>query len=136
MCIVRTVSLALVLVGALVACGTEPVSITTRGVITDDDAAHPTDGSRYDEYRFKTHAGWRIEATMRSDEVDSFLQLRRPNIGDSEWLIDADDVSATDKTAVIQIEAPATDTYVLWVNTTGAHERGAYTLTISAQPPQ
>ena len=132
----RITSIALGILGALVACSTDPVNITQTGTITDSDPTHQADGSHYDEYRFTAKEGWEIEVTMESTEVDAYLQLRRDGVADETWLEEADDISMTDRNAKISITAPASGEYMVWANTAGSDERGAYSVHIRAEPPK
>ena len=132
----KIAALATGLLGLLVACSTDPVEITQTGTITDSDPVHMADGSHYDEYRFSAKAGWDIEIHMESTEVDPYLQLRRDGVADESYLEEHDDVSMSDRSAHITTTAPVNAEYVVWANTAGADDRGAYTLKITAQPPK
>lgn len=133
---IRIVAVTLGLIGGLVACGsTDPVNITETGSIADGDTVHPADGSLYDEYSFKAKSGWDIHIKMSSTEVDSYLQLRRPGVEDEVFMEEADDTEGS-RDAELRITAPASGTYNVWANTASSSDRGAYTITIKAEPPK
>ncbi|MFT6231632.1 MAG: serine protease Do [Myxococcota bacterium] len=130
---IRILAVTLGLICGLVACSTDPVNMTQAGSIADGDDIHPADGSLYDEYTFKAKSGWDIHITMNSTEVDSFLQLRRPGVADESYMEEADD-NAGGRDAELRVTAPASGTYTVWANTASATDRGAYSLTIVAEP--
>lgn len=119
---------------SLVGCGKpEPVNENHTGELTNTDSVHTADNSFYDEYKFKAAEGWAITITMESSAFDSYLQLRREDMGD-EYLQEADDIAPGNLNAQITVTAPATDTYVVWANSRDAGATGAYTLRIAAAP--
>ncbi len=132
---IRILAITLGLIGGLVACSTDPVNITESGSIADGDDVHPADGSLYDEYSFKAKSGWDIHIKMSSTEVDSYLQLRRPGVDDESFMEEADDTVGS-RDAELRITAPASGTYQVWANTASSSDRGAYTITIKAEPPK
>lgn len=120
---------------ALVGCSTDPVNETHQGELASGDAQHPNDQSFFDEYKFKADEGWNITVSMTSDAFDTFLQLRREGVAEEQFLEQNDDVVQGNTNSTITVTAPAKDTYVVWANSLNAGETGAYTVTISAQPP-
>ena len=120
---------------ALVGCSPDPVNETHQGELAAGDTQHPRDQSFYDEYKFKAAEGWNITVTQTSAAFDTYLQLRREGADDSEFLMENDDVVQGNTNSSITTVAPATGTYVVWANSLNSGETGAYTVTLSAQPP-
>ena len=123
-------------IGLLFACSPKPVDETHHGTLANGDSQHPRDHSWYDEYAFEAKAGWRIEIELTSEDFDPFLELRRDGADDAEWLQQNDDISREDRNARIVVTAPADGTYRVWANSYEFGETGAYTLRISARPPE
>ena len=114
-------------------CSPDPVEETHQGALESSDTQHPNDQSFYDEYRFKAQEGWQITIRMNSTDVDSYLQLRRDEVPEEQYLVEDDD-SGGERNALISGVAPANDTYVVWANTNGPGETGSYSLQITAKP--
>lgn len=119
---------------ALTGCKPDPVNETHQGELSNTDSVHAADNSYYDEYKFKAAEGWAIQVNMESSAFDSYLQLRREGAEEAEFLKEADDIAPGNLNAQLNEVAPVADTYVVWANSRGAGETGAYTLRISAQP--
>jgi hypothetical protein len=106
----------------------ETVSIQFGSVITGTlepgDSQLPADGSYYDAYTFEGQAGQRIQITMSSDELDSYLILFD---ADGNSLIQNDD-SGDRWDAQIIYTLPASGRYTIYANAHSSEQTGAYRL--------
>ncbi len=129
-------SVVLVLLAAcgLSACsGDGTVRQTTRGSLDGtDERLSAVDGSYYDDYRFRTKAGYRISVQLRSDSFDPYVHLFDAK---RNQLAYNDDVAPGDNTAAIEFSAPYEGDYFVLVNSRDAGETGEYVLEIRVVPP-
>ena len=51
------------------------IGANVTGALTGGDAKAADDEYRYDDYRFEARAGQRLEATLRSDAFDAYLEV-------------------------------------------------------------
>jgi hypothetical protein len=106
----------------------EVVTIQFGSVITGrlepGDNQLAGDGSYYDAYTFDGQAGQRIQITMSSDELDSYLILLDP---DGNSLIQNDD-GGSGLDAQIVYTLPVSGRYTVYANTHNSEQTGAYRL--------
>lgn len=95
------------------------------------EASDPTlpDRSSYDEYVYRGRAGERIVVTLRSPDFDAYLHWGTAQ-GGTFSSIDTDDDGAGGTDARIEATVAAGGAHVIRVNSLGAGETGAYTLSV------
>jgi len=106
---------------------------TVEGQIADGDGTAADDAYRYDDYLVRARAGQRLEAVMRADDFDAYLEVFRQ--GDSEILASDDDGLGEGTHSRLRFTADRAGTYVLRARTLSGIEGGAYTLGLSQRPP-
>jgi hypothetical protein len=131
-----TVSAAALLAGASLAQTPQlRAGEEVRGVL---DANDPVTGDdyeehRYDDYRFTARRGQRLEAVLRSEDFDAFLQVFGP--GDGLSLVGEDDDSLGEGTnARLRFTAPENGAYTLRARTFSGTEGGDYVLSLAQRP--
>ena len=118
----------------LVGCSDpDPVTESHQGRLEDGDSVLEQDNSLYDEYTFRAAEGWNINVAMNSGEFDTYLHLLDP---DGNTIMQNDDVEAGNTNSAISTTAPRSGEYKVLANSLDSSNRGAYTLTINAQPAQ
>lgn len=108
-----------------------------QGNLARDSNLLPADNSYFNAYTFEGRAGQRIEITMRSNELDTYLILLAPNGQD----IAQDDDSGGGTNSRIVITLPMDGTYLVLANSYAPGEVGTYSLEVatagsSGAPPQ
>lgn len=106
---------------------------TVEGQIADGDGTAVDDAYRYDDYLVRARAGQRLEAVMRADDFDAYLEVFHQ--GDSEVLASDDDGLGEGTHSRLRFTADRAGTYVLRARTLSGIEGGAYTLGLSQRPP-
>lgn len=106
---------------------------TVEGQIADGDGTAADDAYRYDDYLVRARAGQRLEAVMRADDFDAYLEVFHQ--GDSEVLASDDDGLGEGTHSRLRFTADRAGTYVLRARTLSGIEGGAYTLGLSQRPP-
>lgn len=115
----------------------QPISIgaSVEGAIGESDMAGPENEYRYDAYRFNARSGQRLEATMRAEDFDAYLELYAE--GDLETPLASDDDglgSGTDSR--LRYTTERSGTYILRARPlSGPDEGGSYTLSLAERPP-
>lgn len=127
--------LALILAaGPSLAQETLRIGASVDGRLESGDAAAPDDEYRYDDYRFQARAGQRLEAIMRSDAFDSYLEVYAD--GAAEDALASDDDGLGDGVhARLRFTPEADGTYVLRARNLSGLETGAYSLSLRERPP-
>lgn len=97
----------------------------------DDDRLSGVDGSYYDDYRFRTKAGYHIEVTLKSADFDPYVHLFDAN---RSQLAYNDDAKPNGRTARIDFTAPYDGIYYVLANSRDAEEMGSYRLEIRVRP--
>ena len=117
-----------------------PTPLAVGGNVSGSlDDADPTAGSdeetyRYEDYELTASAGQRLEALLRSDAFDAYLEVFKA--GDLDEAIASDDDGLGDGThSRLRFVAPEAGTYVLRARTLSGTDGGAYTLSLSQRPP-
>ena len=106
---------------------------TVEAEIGDGDATAPDDAYRYDDYLIRARAGQRLEAVMRSDAFDAYLEVFRQ--GDEESFASDDDGLGEGAHSRLRFTADRAGTYVLRARTLWGVEGGPYTLALNQRPP-
>jgi hypothetical protein len=113
----------------------EPLSpgTTVEAEITDGDATAADDAYRYDDYVIRARAGERLEAVMRSDAFDAYLEVFRE--GEDESFASDDDGLGEGTHSRLRFTTDRAGTYVLRARTLWGIEGGPYTLALTQRPP-
>lgn len=106
---------------------------TVQGQIADGDGTAADDAYRYDDYLVRARAGQRLEAIMRAEAFDAYLEVFRQ--GESEALASDDDGLGEGTHSRLRFTADRAGTYVLRARTLSGIEGGAYSLGLSQRPP-
>jgi len=113
----------------------EPLSpgALVEAEISEGDATAPDEAYRYDDYVIRARAGQRLEAVMRSDAFDAYLEVFR--LGDEESFASDDDGLGEGTNSRLRFTADRAGTYVLRARTLWGIEGGPYTLALNQRPP-
>ncbi|MDQ3126365.1 MAG: peptidase, partial [Pseudomonadota bacterium] len=106
---------------------------TVEGQIADGDGTAAEDAYRYDDYLIRARAGQRLEAIMRADDFDAYLEVFHQ--GDSDAMASDDDGLGEGTHSRLRFTADEAGTYVLRARTLSGIEGGAYSLGLSQRPP-
>ncbi|GLS01974.1 hypothetical protein GCM10007859_19940 [Brevundimonas denitrificans] len=106
---------------------------TVEGQIAEGDATAAEDAYRYDDYLIRARAGQRLEAVMRADDFDAYLEVFHQ--GDAEAMASDDDGLGEGTHSRLRFTADLAGTYVLRARTLSGVEGGAYTLGLTQRPP-
>ncbi len=105
------------------------------GALDDKDAVLGADDSQYkfEDYRFSARAGQRLEAVMRSDAFDTYLQVFHAGQEQSDdgALAEDDDGLGEGANSRLRFVAPANGDYTLRARTLSGTEGGAFTLSLA-----
>jgi len=137
-----TVSAVALLAGASLA-QTAPqlrVGATVTGALNDTDPAFGTEEQgqyRYEDYKINVRRGQRLEAVLRSDAFDAYLQVFAAGQEgpDGQALAEDDDGLGDGTHSRLRFVPPANGTYTLRARTLGGLEGGAFTLSLAQRPP-
>ena len=105
----------------------------TNGTLTTGDSVMVDDAYIYDDYRFTARAGQRLEAIMRADAFDAYLEIHADGEG-GETLTSDDDGLGEGTNSRLRWTADAAGTYVLRARNLGGLEGGAYSLSLQERP--
>jgi hypothetical protein len=105
---------------------------TIEGQIADGDGTAADDAYRYDDYLIRARAGQRLEAVMRADAFDAYLEVFQQ--GESEALASDDDGLGEGTHSRLRFTADQAGTFVLRARTLAGIEGGAYTLGLTQRP--
>ena len=103
-----------------------------EGQIAEGDATAADDAYRYDDYLIRARAGQRMEAVMRADAFDAFLEVFLQ--GESERLASDDDGLGEGTHSRLRFTAEQAGTYVLRARTLSGIEGGTYSLALTERP--
>ncbi|HYD28834.1 PPC domain-containing protein [Brevundimonas sp.] len=129
--------LALVLAaGPALAQSAEPLAVgaTVEGSIGEGDLTGGGDSYRYDDYAVRVRAGQRLEAVLRSEAFDAFLEVFPEGAAD-EALASDDDGLGEGTDSRLRFTATAAGTWILRARPLSGLEGGAYTLSLAERPP-
>ncbi len=105
---------------------------SVEGQIAEGDATAADDGYRYDDYLIRARAGQRLEAVMRAEAFDAFLEVFRQ--GETERLASDDDGLGEGTNSRLRFIAEQSGTYVLRARPLGGIEGGSYNLRLTERP--
>lgn len=138
-----TVSAAALSMGALLAGAGQAnaqtdlrVGASIQGVLDGQDSVGGDEDSgeyRYDAYRIRGRAGQRLEAVMRSEAFDSYLEVFAP--GSDESFASDDDGLGEGVNSRLRFVVPSDGEYTLRARTLGGLEGGGYSLSLTERPP-
>ena len=122
-------------VAPAVAQDAQPLRIgaNVNGALTDGDAKAADDEYRYDDYRFEARAGQRLEATLRSDAFDAYLEVYDDGAA-GEPLASDDDGLGDGTNARLRFTPDQAGTYVLRARTLSGLDGGDYRLSLQERP--
>ena len=106
---------------------------TIEGQIAEGDGTAADDAYRFDDYLIRARAGQRLEAVMRADDFDAYLEVFHQ--GDSEALAQDDDGLGEGTHSRLRFTADRAGTYVLRARTLSGIRGGAYSLGLTQRPP-
>lgn len=89
----------------------------------------------YDAYRFRAHAGERIDIRLDSTDFDPVLYVGRQGTGGGFQELAANDDSGGSLNSRIRFTAPETGDYLIRAASYWSQEEGAYVLSLSEAPP-
>ena len=108
------------------------------GALDDKDAILGADDGQYrfEDYRFEARAGQRLEAVMRSEAFDAYLEVFRAGQEQSDdgAIAEDDDGLGEGTNARLRFVAPANGTYTLRARTLSGLEGGAFSLSLAQRP--
>lgn len=133
---VSSLAIAAVLAGSAAAQEAQPLAVgaDVHGEIAAGDPTAPNDAYRYDVWSIDARAGQRLEAVMRSEAFDAYLEVRAG--GDTgEPLASDDDGLGEGTDSRLRFTATQDGTYVLRARTLSGVEGGAYTLSLTEREP-
>ena len=115
------------------------IGANVEGTLNDGDATLGSgDGQyRFEDYRFTARAGQRLEAVMRSDAFDTYLEVFRAGQEEAEDgpFASDDDGLAEGTNSRLRFAAPADGEYTLRARTLSGIEGGAFSLSLAERPP-
>jgi hypothetical protein len=109
------------------------VGASVEGQIAEGDAVAADDAYRYDEYALNLRAGQRVEAVMRSEAFDAFLEVYRP--GEDRPLASDDDGLGQGTDSRLRFTAARSGAYVLRARPLSGLGGGDYSLSLTERPP-
>ena len=108
---------------------------TVNGTLDDSDQV-ADDGSFFDAYSFTGRQGERVEIVMRSDDLDSYLEVGEPAAAGDEFFAEfSDDDSGGNLDSRIRMTLPRTGEYQVRAYSLYPDGTGAYTVTLRANEP-
>ena len=144
--ITATVSAVALLAGASLLAGGQAsaqsadlrIGGDVSGALDDKDAVLGVDDGQYkfEDYRFSARAGQRLEAVMRSDVFDTYLQVFRAGQEQAEGgaLAEDDDGLGDGTNSRLRFVAAANGGYTLRARTLSGTEGGAFSLSLIQRP--
>lgn len=144
--ITATVSAVALLAGASLVGGGQAMAQSAdlriggnvSGALDDKDAVLGADDSQYkfEDYRFPARAGQRLEAVMRSEAFDTYLQVFRAGQEQSDdgALAEDDDGLGDGTNSRLRFVAPVNGDYTLRARTLSGTEGGAFSLSLAQRP--
>lgn len=111
----------------------EPISVgaVVEGALTREDPSQ--DDYRYDDYLFQGRAGQRLEAVLRADAFDAYLEAFAN--GEEAAFASDDDGLGEGFNARLRFTVPEDGDYVLRARALSGLTGGAYTLSLTERPP-
>jgi len=130
---------ASLIAGQAVAQSQLQIGASVEAKLDDHNATLGADDAQYrfEDYRFTARAGQRLEAIMRSDAFDTYLEVFPAGQEQAEdgVLASDDDGLAEGTNSRLRFVAPANGTYTLRARTLSGVEGGDYSLSLAQRPP-
>jgi len=106
-----------------------------EGKLDSRDRLKTSDGDnyRYKDFRVSARAGQRLEATLRSDAFDAYLEVYAPGVIDTA-LAEDDDGLGEGTDSRLRFTAPSDGVYTLRARTFSGGDGGDYRLALSERP--
>lgn len=104
-----------------------------NGTLASGDAVAADDAYVYDDFRFNARAGQRLEAIMRAEAFDAYLEVYEDGAA-GEPLASDDDGLGEGTNSRLRWTPAADGTYVLRARTLGGLAGGAYRLSLQERP--
>jgi hypothetical protein len=103
------------------------------GELDEDDAVLATDGSFYEQWSYRGHAGEQVRIRMNSEDFDTYVAIGRMDegCGDFEEIATMDDGGEGTNT-LLEVTLPEDGEYVIRANALSADQTGAYTLVVES----
>lgn len=101
------------------------------GELDDDDAVLDTDGSYYETWTYRGHAGEQLRINMESDDFDTYLAIGRISNGEFEEIATMDDGGEGTNT-LLEVTLPSDGQYAIRANSYRADMTGEYTLRVDS----
>lgn len=104
-----------------------------EGELDEDDAVLDTDGSFYELWSYRGHAGEQLRIRMDSEAFDTYVAIGRMEggCGDFEEIATMDDGGDGTNT-LLEITLPEDGEYVIRANSFSAEQTGAYTIVVES----
>ena len=112
--------------------GTLSPGRTIEGQIADGDRTAADGAYRYDDYLVRARAGQRLEAVMRAENFDAYLEVFLQ--GDGEVIASDDDGLGEGTNSRLRFTPDRAGTYVLRARTLAGIEGGTYSLALNQRP--
>lgn len=112
--------------------GTLSPGQNVQGQISDGDSTAEGGAYRFDDYLIRARSGQRLEAVMRADDFDAYLEVFRQ--GESDALASDDDGLGEGTNSRLRFTTDQAGTYVLRARTLSGTTGGAYTLGLNQRP--
>lgn len=111
------------------------IGAEVQGQLNDQDASTGAEEGeyRYEEYRFRARSGQRLEAILRSDAFDAYLEVFGANREDGPLASD-DDGLGDGTHSRLRFTAPSSGTFTLRARTLSGLDGGAFTLSLKERP--
>ena len=105
---------------------------TIEGQIADGDVTAADGAYRYDDYLIRARAGQRLEAVMRAENFDAYLEVFHE--GEGEVIASDDDGLGEGTNSRLRFTADRAGNYVLRARTLAGIEGGTYSLALNQRP--
>lgn len=106
----------------------------TNGSLATGDAVAADHAYIYDDYRFTARAGQRLEAIMRAEGFDAYLEVHADGAAGDPLASDDDGLGDGTTNSRLRWTPDAAGTYVLRARTLGGIDGGAYSLSLQERP--
>lgn len=103
-----------------------------NGELDEEDAVLEADGSYYELWSYRGHAGEQLRIRMDSGDFDTYVAIfRMEDCGDSQEIASMDD-GGEDTNTLLEITLPEDGEYVIRANSYSPEQTGAYTLIVES----
>jgi hypothetical protein len=103
-----------------------------NGELDEGDAVLETDGSYYELWSYRGHAGEQLRIRMDSEDFDTYVAIgRMEDCGEFEEIATMDD-GGEDTNTLLEITLPEDGEYVIRANSYSADQTGSYTLIVES----